>query len=185
MRAVTPHTAASARRGSGVDTGVEVLLGAAVVATVLAQHPLRVFDRLRSADRTGLLLPDWRLFAPNPVTHDFHLLYRRFQGKAASDWEIVSRISPRRARQMVWFPERREEKAVLDICQELSHLAAQGEPDLQGAASYRILRDYLRRTVLKQHPEAHAFQFMIVRTAGHDETEDPQCVYVSGQEPVG
>ncbi|AZM93856.1 hypothetical protein [Streptomyces sp. W1SF4] len=162
-----------------IALAVEVILGAALAATALSQHPLRVFDRLRALDRTGLILPDWRLFAPVPVTHDLHLLYRPTRGGSASDWEVVSRIAERTARHMVWFPERREQKAVLDLCRELSFHAAQGLPDPDEKPAYRILRDWLRTRTNERHPDAEGFQFMIMSAAGYDEGVTPQCVFVS------
>ncbi|MFF4263493.1 hypothetical protein ACFY7Y_00370 [Streptomyces virginiae] len=169
----------SPRRRRAIDLTVEAVLGAALVATALSQHPLRVFDRLRTLDRTGLVLPDWRLFAPVPVMHDLHLLHRPVGHAGASDWEVVSRISARTALQTVWFPERREQKAVLDLCRELAFHSAQGLPDLHETPSYRILRDWLRHLTCERQPDADGFQFMIMRTGGHDSEEPPTCTFLS------
>ncbi|MET9670619.1 hypothetical protein ABZY19_35545 [Streptomyces sp. NPDC006475] len=118
------------------------------------------------------------------MTHDFDLLSRRFQGQSVSEWELLSHITPRRWTQMLWFPERREEEAVLDLCQELSSLAVQGEPNLRDTAAYGILRDHVRSSLRDPHPEADSLQFMIVRAAGHDGSEDPQCAFVSAVESL-
>lgn len=80
---------------------------------------------------------------------------------------------------MVWFPERREQKAVLDLCRELSFHAAQGLPDPAEKPAYGILRDWLRTRTNERHPDADGFQFMIMSAAGYDEGVTPECVFVS------
>ncbi|MFJ3876949.1 hypothetical protein ACIPW5_05775 [Streptomyces sp. NPDC090077] len=103
----------------------------------------------------------------------------------AGEWEIVSRIAQRSALQMVWFPQRREQKAVLDLCQEVAFHAAQGLPELRETPAYRILRDWLRIRHRDRHPDADGFQFMIMQAAGHDERVTPECLFASPVEPAG
>ena len=67
------------RRTSGgvaLSVAIELVLCGWWVVTLLSQHAQRTFDRLRPLDRIGLVIPNWRFFAPEPAVHDFHLLYR-------------------------------------------------------------------------------------------------------------
>lgn len=157
---------------------IEMVFASAFTATLASQHPLRIFDRLRKFDHTGLMLPDWRLFAPTPVTHDFHLLVREVQEGPEADWQVATEITERRASQMLWFPTRRADKMFLDLCQELSILA-DTRRDVTDAPCHRILREFARRFILDVNPSCGAFQFTVMRTAGHDESVAPDCTFVS------
>ena len=160
----------------------ELALGVAVtgwwVATALSQHPNRSFDRLRRYDRTGIALPNWRFFAPEPATHDFRVLHRYL-------WSESNLISPRAWCQSFWFPTRRRDKAVSDICNELiSHLQVPGL-ELTTTPAYRLLRDFVARRLRSTHegPEPQGFQFLVVSDCGHDEEPEPQYLFASRFEP--
>ncbi|MEU9032972.1 hypothetical protein AB0D46_36820 [Streptomyces sp. NPDC048383] len=143
VRRVLREAHVGSRRSSLATTCVEVALGAALTVTVLSQHPLRSFDRLRRFDPTLQMLPDWRLFAPQPVMHDFHLLYRAGEPGHEGEWQVASTIAKRSASQFVWYPERRRDKAFLDLCQEVSFAAGEGSSSAPATPAYRILRDYV------------------------------------------
>ncbi|WP_158716052.1 hypothetical protein [Streptomyces sp. NRRL B-24720] len=150
-----------------------------MTATIVSQHPLRSFDRIRRFDHTKLLLPDWRLFAPTPVMHDFHLLYRCFEGDRETDWDVASRIAERSLSQIVWYPDRRRDKAFLDLCQEMSFVAADNPAAAMETPVYRILKEYITLCSIRQQPQCDRFQFMIMRTGGHDESEVPVSTFIS------
>lgn len=158
---------------------VEALLGAALTATIVSQHPLRSFDRMRRLDRTNLLLPDWRLFAPTPVMHDFHLLYRCFEGDREGEWEVASRIAERKLSQLFWHPERRRDKIFFDLCQQMSFSALGNPATARDTSVYRILRDYIAICSITDNPQRDGFQFMVIRTGGHDGSESPLSTYIS------
>jgi hypothetical protein len=156
------------------------------VATALSQHPNRAFDRLRRYDRTGIALPNWRFFAPEPATHDFRVLHRYLcQDGTQTPWAESNLISPRAWRQSFWFPSRRRDKAVSDICNELiGHMQVPGL-ELTTTPAYRILRDFVARrlTLAHQGPDPQGFQFLVVSDCGHDEEPEPQYLFASRFEP--
>ncbi|MDS1272267.1 hypothetical protein RIF23_18415 [Lipingzhangella sp. LS1_29] len=168
---------------------VVVAMGLWFLATASAQHPNRAFDRLRGRDPTGLLIGNWRFFAPEPAQHDFHLLYRVLLGDGAqTEWRAASWIEPRRWRQTLWFPEHRREKAVFDLVNEL--VAVGGnlvDNDVTHLPAYRLLRDHVHSVAAAEHaeddPPAQGFQFLIARHSGHDTSEDPDYLLVSPFEP--
>ncbi len=170
------------RRGSLAATCVEVALGAALTVTVLSQHPLRSFDRLRRFDPTLLMLPDWRLFAPRPVMHDFHLLCRAGEPGHEGEWQVASTIAKRSVSQFVWYPERRRDKAFLDLCQEVSFAAGEGSSPALATEAYRILRDYVSGYLAATCHAYETFQLMIMRTGGHDSEEPLTCTFLSPHE---
>jgi hypothetical protein len=147
--------------------------------TVLSQHPHPAFDRFRRFDVTGLAIGNWRFFAPEPAQHDFHILYRVLTVDGApSAWALSAEIPERSWVQAVWFPDRRADKALFDVCHELiGHLGT--AVDLTATTAYRVLRDSVELRVRTEHPGAKGFQFVIARSAGYDETPEPEYLLVS------
>ncbi|GGY03478.1 hypothetical protein ACFY8X_02305 [Streptomyces tanashiensis] len=182
VRRVLREGLAGGRRSSLAATCVEVALGAALTVTVLSQHPLRSFDRLRRLDPTLQVLPDWRLFAPQPVMHDFHLLCRAGEPGHEGEWQVASTIANRSVSQFFWYPERRRDKAFLDLCQEVSFAVAEGSAPATATPAYRILRDYVGGYLAATGRPDETFQFMIMRTGGHDSEEPPTCTFLSPYE---
>jgi len=117
----SPQVSPAGRTGRGFWTWtVGAGLATWWLVTGASHHPLRVFDRFRSFDPTGTLVPNWRFFAPEPAQHDFHILHRVLTAEGEqTPWLETSHIAPRAWVQMVWFPARRREKALVDICNEL------------------------------------------------------------------
>ncbi|WP_070011781.1 hypothetical protein [Streptomyces abyssalis] len=167
---------------------VEFTLAGWLVVTLVNQHPHRVFDRLRSYDKVGLLIPNWRFFAPKPARHDFHLLYRTLStADQQSPWKAASTIAARKWSQVVWFPGRRQEKAVFDICSELA--SAVGNPNIKitETPAYRLLRRFVLRRIEEADedwPEVRGYQFLITQYSGHDHSEEPTYVFISSFVPV-
>ncbi|WP_180931106.1 hypothetical protein [Streptomyces sp. AJS327] len=161
--------------------GAGVLIG-----TLAAQHPHPAFNRIQRLDRLGSILPNWRFFAPHPAQHDFVLFYRTLDAAGeTSDWRPLEVIAGRRARQAAWFPERRTEKAVFDICNELQAHLKKGFQTVTRLPSYRLLSAYLRRTIRESGAaEVKGFQFTLARTTGYDETTEPEIVFVSPYTPM-
>lgn len=161
-------------------------LAGALLVTASAQHPNKMFDRARRLDPIGILIPNWRFFAPEPARHDFHVVHRtRDADGAVTDWEETVPSSPRSWRHAVFFPERRRDKALSDICTEAGVLASRGV--VSGSPSYRLLREFVRGRVL-EHAGARGggegaavagFQFAVIRYSGYDDSEDPQHILVS------
>ncbi|MBU2666320.1 hypothetical protein KOI35_22720 [Actinoplanes bogorensis] len=156
--------------------------------TVLSQHPQQVFDRFRKYDVPGLLIGNWRFFAPEPAQHDFHLLHRVLTADGEQTrWSETIVIPQRRWRQMVWFPERRQDKAIFDICADL--IAYLGRPgvDITATTPYEVMRDVVEHAVRAQYPGSErprGFQFVIARSTGYDESNKPDYLLVSPFVPL-
>ncbi|PZT75936.1 hypothetical protein DNK56_21315 [Streptomyces sp. AC1-42W] len=160
------------------------LAGAAMlVTTVAAQHPHPAFGRAIARDVFSQV-PNWKFFAPNPAVHDFHYVYRTLDAEGrTSQWHEIEMIEPRRWHQAFWFATRRPEKAVFDLCTAiLQHVARWGISSVQENSSYRVLAEFIRRTIRESQPEptlVRGFQFGVVRASGHDASEAPETLFVS------
>jgi hypothetical protein len=163
-------------------------LGAWFVASCIGQHPQRAFDRVRQLDPTGTLIPDWRFFAPEPAQHDFVLLRRTLDADGTeTPWESIVEIKPRTWRHAFWFPERRLDKAVHDLCDQITRQMSILGDDGTNGPSYALLRGLAERHVREASVGRYSpqgFQFMIARCGGYDETEEPDYIYLSRFEPL-
>lgn len=182
---------------SDVSTARKVISGAvpAVFAgwfaiSVLTQHPDRGYDKLRTLDRTGtgVLIPNWRFFAPRPAVEDQHFLYRLASEDKTkhTPWREVYKIAPRKAAHAFWFPGRRVEKAIFDVASTLLSNPNTMNPltrDARQAAHTLILR--FVQTRITPEPEYPLFQVMMVRYAGYDHSEEPKYDMIFDYERVG
>jgi hypothetical protein len=170
------------RRGVGA-TLVAAGLAGWFVATAASQHPLRQFDRLRTYDPLGLLLPNWRFFAPEPAQHDIRLLHRVLAADGAtSPWEETYSITGRRPLQMVWFPQRRRDKALFDAVSHLLTCLAIPRVNIASTYAYRLIEDAVRHRVRRSHstgPSPRGFQFVIAEHAGYDPDVEPTYLMAS------
>jgi hypothetical protein len=151
--------------------------------TLLTQHPQRVFDRIRVYDPSGALIPDWRFFAPEPGLYDFHVLYRVLTAEGQqTQWKLTCEISARSWTDFIWFPDRRKEKAIFDLCNELNVQMARRGTQLTRTPAYRMLSDHVRHIVQEEYRDQEppqGFQFVVTRYAGFDETNDPEYLLAS------
>ncbi|MBX9397639.1 hypothetical protein K4749_29640 [Streptomyces sp. TRM72054] len=176
-------TLADAFRGPGAAArvaGAALLLG-----TVAIQHPNTAFNRLEARDRFSVL-PNWRFFAPNPATYDYHFFYRtQDTAGTTSEWRTVDVIEGRRFRQILWFPTRRPEKAIFDICSELLGPMNVGVSAMTETTGYAVLIAHLRERIRAENPPGgiRGFQFGLARAAGFAETE-PEMIFVSPFTPM-
>jgi hypothetical protein len=159
-------------------------LAAWLVGTALSQHPLRAFDRVRSGfRRVGLLIPDWRFFAPEPGRWDDHLMVRTIGDDGEpTPWRAVNRYAPRRWRHAVFFPENRVEKALADSVAVLLTRLSANDREITDLLEYRLLRGFVEGHVRAQHTAAtlpRGFQFLVLRDAGHDEGNELTMSLVS------
>ncbi|WP_189218860.1 MULTISPECIES: hypothetical protein [Streptomyces] len=161
---------------------VEVALAVWLVATALSQHPNRSFDGLRRYDPLGVMIPNWRFFAPTPAQHDYHLLYRTLSHDGEqSQWEAASTITPRSWAQSIWSPGRRQEKAVFDLCSELVSIDGHGKNIVETTA-YKLFKGFVAHKLANAeggNRDIRGFQFLIVRYSGHDDSEEPLYSFVS------
>lgn len=149
------------------------------VTTVLSQHPDRGYDKLRSLDKTGtgILIPNWRFFAPVPAMDDQHFLYRLANEDKTehTEWRAVNQIPPRKTIHAFWFPSRRVDKAVFDVASTLMSNAASMNPLTIEAkqAAHDLILGFVRKNITPE-PGYPLFQVMLVRYPGYDHTEDPK-----------
>jgi hypothetical protein len=164
------------------------IAGAAMlVGTLATQHPSQMFNRLQLKD-TFSVLPNWRFFAPTPAMHDYHFLYRTLGADGTtSRWEALDVIEGRKPWQIAWFPTRRPEKAVFDICSEILHVLDKGFAVVTRTSAYRTLTEYLRAGLRArgETPETvRGFQFALARATGYDTSQEPEMVFVSPYTPL-
>lgn len=158
-----------------------------LAATVLAQHPLRAFDRIRVVGARRLPLPDWRFFAPEPGRWDDHVLVRVIQPDGtASEWREVCQFQPRRWTHAVYFPAHRHEKGLIDATDQLMRRLIGPPTEIADTPDYQLLRGYVEGVVRRDHADAlpAGFQFLLARDAGHDVDGEMTLRLLSRFEPI-
>lgn len=159
-----------------------------IVVTGLSQHPNRSFDLFRRYDPSGILIPNWRFFAPNPAVHDNRLAHRiLWDDDSTSSWIETHHIEERTWRDGVWCPGRRRDKAVTDMCSSLLTLLAEKRVRaIEHTPTYRSMSSIVRHQVAA-HPDAdrgvRGYQFVVCRDPGYDEDDDVQLIFASRFEP--
>jgi hypothetical protein len=163
------------------DLAVAGALTGWVLVTGLSQHPNRAFDRFRKFDRTATAIPNWRFFAPEPAVHDFRVLHRHLDGTGAvSPWRETTALHRRTAAQVVWFPDRRRDKAISDICNEVITQLNSTDIDVTRLPAYRLLRDLVGMVLTAEAPgPSVGFQFLVARNGGYDESIEPEYLFAS------
>ncbi|MFI7276880.1 hypothetical protein ACL02R_28075 [Streptomyces sp. MS19] len=189
MNAATAlHTARSslARQFTGPGGAARVAAALVLLGTVCSQHPNQAFNRVAKLDSFSALFPNWRFFAPNPAQHDYQFHYRTLDTAGeTSPWRPVDVIAGRKPYQIAWFPGRRPEKAVFDLGTEVLHFLDKGFAAATRTPAYRILCDFLRTEIGREGlPDVKGFQFTLLRTAGYDDAEEPEIVFVSPYTPM-
>lgn len=156
-----------------------------LVGTACAQHPNPSFNRMQRIDTFSALFPNWRFFAPEPAQHDYHIFYRTLSTvEESSSWWPVNVITGRKPWQIGWFPGRRQEKALFDICSELLATLDRGFEEFTRTPAYRMLREFVRKQVIAKSVDIKGFQFTLVRYTGYDESGDPEIIFVSPYTPI-
>ncbi|WP_181446672.1 hypothetical protein [Streptomyces sp. NTH33] len=176
-----------ARALTGPGALTRVATAALLFGTLAAQHPNPGFHRVQRLDIFSALFPNWRFFAPTPAQHDYHFFYRTLDHSGeTSKWKLVDVISGRKFRQIVWFPGRRPEKAVFDICSELITALDKGFDAIVPLPAYRILANYLRHEIGQTPGSAtiKGFQFTLTRATGYDNSNEPDIIFVSPYTPM-
>lgn len=170
-----------------VDAGealVVLALGLWITVTALSQHPQRAFDRFRDYDPTSVYLPNWRFFAPEPARNDYEIGYRvKHVNGEVSAWSPARSFTERKPHHLLWFPKRREDKAVFDVVSRLlMDLRARGE-GLVHSIDYRLLRNHVKRHVREVESQVAGFQFCFARSEGYAEG-DLEVLFISPYEPL-
>jgi hypothetical protein len=172
-----------------LDVALPALFASWFISTVLCQHPDRGYDKVRKLDKTGsgIGIPNWRFFAPEPAVEDQHFLYRLANEDKTehSEWRSCFTIAPRKAIHAIWFPGRRVEKAVFDVASTLLNNKNNNSPLNEKArvAAHDLMVDAVRRR-LTPEPGFPYFQIMLIRYSGYDHSEPPKYDMVFDYEKV-
>jgi hypothetical protein len=174
----------SSPAGRAATFVVSATLGGWALATLACQHPSREFERLRVRDVFGVLLPDWRFFAPNPGQHDYSLVYRVLgHDDAQSTWYDTPSICSHSWRRVLFFPDRRREKALVDVANDLiAAMRRVSGTALADTVAFVLLRNAVEariRSVADAESLPKGFQFVLGRDGGYDDGEEPQCIFAS------
>ncbi|PXA76675.1 MULTISPECIES: DUF5819 family protein [Auritidibacter] len=155
-------------------------LGIWATATVLSQ-----FDIGRKTatkiDKTGLMVPDWRFFAPNPACHEIRLVYRsQLPNGDVTNWQELTYSQKRRFTHLIWAPHRRLEKGLFDATDELvrTHESTQDFQRVKLSTAYLTLLNTV--THKGEHPQDSVrTQFMLMRATSYEPRVAPEPVLVS------
>jgi len=156
---------------------VRSAVGLVLVATAFSQNPIRSFDRPRKYDPLGVIIPNWRFFAPVPATADYHVLHRMVTDEGPTEWQETFPLSHRRARQATWAPERRRDKSLFDVTAEIMS-DVEGRSDVSRQVGYRLLEAAVRRAVGSRAHDS-SIQFAVVEARGGEPSAAPRPVLIS------
>lgn len=164
-------------------------LGSWFLATVLSQDPTRKHPGFRAVDPLGLVIADWRFFAPKPGMEDNHLLYRdELADGTLTPWREVAQDRTRRPLQMLFYPTRRGDKAITDAVGMMLLVArTRTADDNLDAIQLTIPYIALLNFITNQQPHetsAVKTEFVLATSQGFDETSEPEVVFLSNRHPL-
>ncbi|MDE0066856.1 MAG: hypothetical protein OXN44_08275 [Acidimicrobiaceae bacterium] len=162
----------------------QTVAAAWLIGTATTQTPWRTLDKARDKDFFQNVLPNWRFFAPDPARHDFRVLFRcRLDDGTETPWAALKVSSGRKLIQSIWFPERRESKALTDTAIQIHSVL--GSPGFEDSPSYKLLRGRVARAVRESEHGNRCvdLQFLLAKDGGYDFAEAPEYVFVSRLEP--
>jgi len=154
------------------------IFGVWLALSVLAQFP-RWKKRIRRLDPLALL-PDWSFFAPTPAKGDFHVLYRDRLPRETlfTEWIELPDAGRRSLLNGVWNPDRRQRKALFDVCTELAKRIQDTEGlALQGTIPYLLLLN--RVSAVEREVPVEATQFMVMMSHGVGSDKEPDILHLS------
>ena len=131
------------------------------------------------------IIPTWTFFAPNPVKHDYHLLYRNKENNNVSKWKEVPLIKKKNNFSFIWNPERRIKKSLLAIANSLGleirnykklHDKLPNASYLVSSVAYQTCLNIVLEAPISKKVER---QFMIVQSKGMITDEKPEIILIS------
>jgi len=162
-----------------VDILSAVLLGTCLAVTALVQIDTPLSYRLLGLDYFALL-PDWRLFAPDPMASDFVVLSRGFdEQQSPNRWRHIRSPEPRHWWAGFFNPSRRRDKALFDACKGLSRIDAAAS-DIVPAEVIEYWR--LVQLAAQSQAGASAVQFLVFQhpSLGSIQGGPPRLFALSG-----
>jgi hypothetical protein len=151
-----------------------------------------VSEKLGRFDRFGLL-PRWTFFAPNPGTHDHHIVYRECssgdfdlstpeaQNAASanlSPWRELTDLCSGFAIPFLWNPQRRVTKTVTDVVSGLLSIGNRNPEDVK-YAHFTVEYFLLLHLTMRGASAPGQRQFAVLRTHGFGAERRTQAVFVS------
>ena len=92
-------------------------------------------------DPYGKYIPNYHFFCPEPARHDQNLMYRdKLADGDLGPWQEVVTTFPRRWLHMLWSPNHRLDKGMMDVANELVRFALMNGNDM---ARLSVTRPYL------------------------------------------
>ena len=131
------------------------------------------------------VVPSWSFFAPIPVTTDPHLIYRdRTDDGSVGPFCEVACSNPIRGHfAFFWNPRRRVSKVFTDTMSDLIALSGSLKPhDFKLSIPYLTLANFVQN--IESESSSVARQFAIVSTAGFDEQQPPDLIFVLEFHPL-
>lgn len=169
------------------------------VLSVVWQFTFKFLNRYRRKDLFRLM-PVWTFFAPNPGTSDLHLLFQiSGSGNGIQGWQELQHINRGRFRHLIWNPERRKVKALIDCIQIMGGTArdfaverrdTRGEDfltELSKRICYSVPYLIILNTVVRnaKYPEGDIkIQFAIAESYGFYAESTPKPILRSLWHPV-
>lgn len=171
-----------------VRAALAAVLGTWFVMSFLSQDPTRKWDVVRRKfDPSGMYVPDFRFFAPNPGVNDYHVLVRdELPDGSYTNWKEIGGPNVRTLPQAVWFAGRRVEKVVLDSVSGILEYTNDKERDVEGiqvSIPYLTILNYVTHHA-PHHQDAKRTQFLIAASDGYYEEEEPNMVFLSNAHPL-
>ena len=148
------------------------------LVTCLSQFHWQPMERLKTNDICALI-PNWKLFAPRPGTSDYYLVVRDYGPlEGWGRWREIPLGHSRSPWRFLWNPQKRQVKMLTDVVRDGSQLAR--HLPLEGlvlSLPYLAILNYV--TFIRRPPLCLQTQFMILKTEGTLDKEEPQLVFLS------
>src|SRR5712692_6486188 len=155
---------------------IVVFFGAWWLLSVFLYIP-KLANVVRRIDYVALV-PDWRFFAPNPLQHDYHLLYRdQYIDGRCSNWTELRPAQERCWWNAIWNPAKRSNKALFDVVTEFAAQVTAGDPGVELSVSRLTLLNYVSSVSRSTSPKF--VQLMLMLSRGHCPGQNPELVYRS------
>ncbi|WP_367351792.1 hypothetical protein [Achromobacter animicus] len=127
------------------------------------------------------LLPVWTFFAPNPGIFDYHVVARGLREDGTfSAWVAIEVGQDRHSVNLIWNPQKRPKKVILDAVQSLLIIATRmpRTPGQEIISIPYLLILHLAQLVRDERLDGCSRQFAIVQTSGH-EKRTLEVIYLS------
>ncbi|MFT4850716.1 MAG: hypothetical protein ACI83B_003276 [Sediminicola sp.] len=126
------------------------------------------------------LIPNYRFFAPLPISRDYHLEYRVLKKSSLrpAKWDRVQFYSERSTLSAIWYPDKRKRKAFNTYAKRIIRLLrSYSIKSAKRSISYRHLLIYLQN--ISKGKNNFGLQFRIISERSFDKKPDRRLVLIS------